>query len=107
MIAAWSLSSGQVTLSPSCGSSRHRVGARLRQGLRGVGLGLGLFVAACGTQRDEGPVVARVGDVVLTVAQLHNQVPDSEMAEEQRRLYIDSWVRRELLYQEALVHEVD
>lgn len=52
-------------------------------------------------------MVARVGDVILTVAQLDNQIPDSEMADEQRRLYVDGWVRRQLLYQEAIDREID
>lgn len=62
---------------------------------------------ACSSDVEEGPVVARVGDARLTVSQLANQVPDSEVADEQRRLYVDNWVRRQLLYQEALAGEVD
>ncbi len=71
-------------------------------------LGLGLVgLPGCGPEREEGPVVARVGDAALTVAQLDNQIPDSDMAEAQRRLFVENWVRRELLYQEALAREVD
>ena len=105
-----------VPLWKSCGRSRRGAGARIRQGLLcarlslGLSLGVAMAIAGitgCSTDRDEGPVVARVGDATLTVAQLHNQVPDSEMADAQRRLYVDNWVQRQLLYQEALVREID
>lgn len=72
-----------------------------------AGLGLALMAGGCSSGSGEGPAVAQVGNATLTVAQLNNQIPDSEMADEQRRLFVDSWVRRQLLYQEALDREVD
>lgn len=78
-----------------------------RVGRRLLAMGLVLGCTACSTQSEEGPVVARVGDTSLTESQLNSQVPDSEMAAEQRRLFTTNWVRRQLLYQEALTREID
>ncbi len=76
--------------------------------MQGLLVSLALLAAGgCGPGAEEGPVVARVGSAVLTAAQLGSQIPDSEMANEQRRLFVDSWVRRQLLYEEALAREVD
>ncbi len=68
---------------------------------------LGFVLAGCAGEPGQGPVVARVGDAALMVAQLDAQVPDSELADAERRIYVDNWVRRQLLYQEALAREVD
>jgi peptidyl-prolyl cis-trans isomerase C len=83
------------------------VSARLLVGLSLLIFSLGTFTTGCTSEDREGPIVARVGDAALTVVQLKNQIPDSELADEQRRLFVDSWVRRQLLYQEAVAREVD
>lgn len=65
-----------------------------------------VLASGCAQHGDEAPVVARVGDALLTVAELENQVPDAEMAEEQRRLFVDGWVRQQLFYAEAIAQEL-
>ena len=96
-------------MSKSCCERPRRQGANLLRGLLRTGLCLVAtsWLAGCFSQFEEGPVVARVGDASLTVAQLDDQVPESEMADEQRRLFVDNWLRRQLLYQEALAREID
>lgn len=86
------------TLSANC--SRAPSGA----GRLGAGL-LALLLAACAAEPDESPVVARVGDAVLTRADLEDQVTDSldpEVELASRRAFVEEWVREQLLYQEAL-----
>lgn len=62
----------------------------------------------CGRPRDGGPAVARVGDAVLTRADLESQIPDGEVAAAgQRRQAVEDWVRQELLYQEAHAQHLD
>ena len=85
-----------------------RLDANLFRGLPALGLLLiGVWLGGCSLRQEEGPVVASVGDASLTVDQLDSQVPDSEVAAEQRQFFVDNWVRRQLLYQEALAREVD
>jgi hypothetical protein len=61
---------------------------------------------ACGADDQEAPVVARVGDAVLTVEELNSQVPDVELGEDLRRLYVEDWIQQQLLYHEALDREL-
>ena len=85
-----------------------RLDANLFQGLPALGLLLiGVWLGGCSLRQEDSPVVASVGDASLTVDQLDSQVPDSEVAAEQRQFFVDNWVRRQLLYQEALAREVD
>ena len=67
------------------------------------------LLAGCGPQRDASEIVARVGDVVLTEAELADQLPDQldeELAAVERSQCIENWVGEELIYQEGLDLEV-
>lgn len=50
--------------------------------------------------------MARVGDATLSKAELLNEIPDGAAAAELRRVYVEAWIQRQLLYQEALAREV-
>ena len=69
------------------------------------------LLTGCGQQRDASVIVARVADVVLTEAELADQLPDQldeELAAVERSQFIEDWVGQELIYREALdlkVHE--
>lgn len=86
-------------------------GIRLSCRLRTVALGgLGLISFTCGPERHSTPVVARVGDAALTVAQVQNRVaPGLGPAETaaQRREFVDKWIEEQLVYQEALAQGLD
>ena len=67
------------------------------------------LLCACTPMRDEGEVVARVGNTVLTATELEDQLPDQldeELAARERRHFIDDWVEQELLFHEALDQNV-
>ena len=69
-----------------------------------------LLLAACAKQIDQGAIVAQVGDVVLTAADLDAQLPvglDDETATAERAQFVENWVREELLYQEAIARQLD
>lgn len=87
------------TLSASCSRLlRSPFPARLAAAL------LAIALAACAPEEDESPLVARVGDAVLTRADLEDQVTDAldpEVTLASRRAFVDEWVRELLLYQEA------
>jgi len=61
-----------------------------------------LLIWGCGKRAPESPVLARVGDNVLTLAEARAHIDTSfgSRTDELRR-YIGSWVDAELLYQEA------
>ena len=84
-----------------------RLSCRLRTVAFG---GLGLIFFACGPERHRTPVVARVGDAALTVAQVQNRVArglgPAETAA-QRREFVDKWIEEQLVYQEALAQGLD
>lgn len=73
-----------------------------------AGLCLALAVG-CDHAEERDPVVARVGDEILTATQLRSQFPyDSGRQEGAERLrFVENWVRQELLYQEALDRRLD
>lgn len=69
-----------------------------------------ILLAACDRHEDQGPIVARVGDAVLTAAELEARLPDDldgDLAAAERAHTIETWVREELLYQEALARRLD
>jgi len=64
-----------------------------------------LMIAACETAPAPRGVIARVGDAVLTEADLEARLPfglDRELVAAEREQLIENWVQQELLYQEAL-----
>ena len=72
--------------------------------------GLGLWSLACAAERPSTPVVARVGDATLTVAQVQNRVAPGLGPEEsaaQKREFVDKWIEQQLVYQEALDRGLD
>jgi parvulin-like peptidyl-prolyl isomerase len=65
---------------------------------------LSLAVSGC-SRKTQSPVVARVGDAVLTVADLEASIPveyRDRITREQNVNYVKQWIDTELLYQEAL-----
>lgn len=63
-----------------------------------------LLLAGCAAEQDESPVVAQVGEAILTRADLEDQVSDAldpEVTLASRRAFVEDWVREQLLYQEA------
>jgi peptidyl-prolyl cis-trans isomerase C len=70
----------------------------------------GLLLSACGGTRDQDAVVARVGDATLTQADLESQLStdvDPNLAPTERLDFVEKWVQKELLYQEALARKLD
>jgi len=56
-------------------------------------------------KRPEGPIVARVGNAYLTLAELKESIPpeySDVITRDQNVLYVRQWINTELLYQEAL-----
>jgi parvulin-like peptidyl-prolyl isomerase len=63
-----------------------------------------LLVWGCSRSPDS-PVVARVGDAVLTLEDLYRSIPPEyrdRITREQNVNYVNQWIQTELLYQEAL-----
>lgn len=68
------------------------------------------LAAGCGEAPVPEQVVARVGDAVLTEAELLARLPDGAAAEPgaaMRAQLIEHWVERELLYREAVRRKLD
>jgi peptidyl-prolyl cis-trans isomerase C len=69
------------------------------------------FVIACGGRpQPPGEKLARVGDELLTEGYLYSQIPKSlsaDLDKDVRDELVDLWVRKELLYQEALSRGLD
>jgi peptidyl-prolyl cis-trans isomerase C len=84
---------------------------RVRSPLRAVALcAWGLLMLSCGPETRSTPVVARVGDSVLTVAHMMNRVAPGLSQDEtaaQRKEFVDKWVEQQLVYQEALEQGLD
>lgn len=69
-----------------------------------------LVITACETLSPSEGVLAQVGDAVFTEADLKARLPiglDDERIAAERTQLIDTWVRQELLYQEALRRKLD
>ena len=69
-----------------------------------------MMFQGCGESSSPDPLVAHVGEVSLTQAALNDRVPggaDAETAALRQREFVESWVRQELLYQEALSRQLD
>jgi parvulin-like peptidyl-prolyl isomerase len=67
-------------------------------------LGLMALAIACG-RRSASPIVARVGDAVLTLDDIRSSIPAEyrdRITREQNIAYVKQWIDTELLYQEAL-----
>ena len=68
------------------------------------------FFQGCGEAAEQDPLVAHVGEVALTQAELNDRVPagtDAETSGRRRREFVEGWVQQELLYQEALSLELE
>ncbi|MFA6109504.1 MAG: peptidylprolyl isomerase [Candidatus Latescibacterota bacterium] len=71
---------------------------------------LALLAAGCGDEPAPKGVVARVGDAVLTEAELLARLPDGAAAEPGstvRAQLVEHWVELELLYREAVRRKLD
>ena len=69
-----------------------------------------LGALACGEPEDRGPLAARVGDAVLAMADVEDQLPtrlDGETAALIKKESIETWVAEELFYQEAVARKLD
>jgi peptidyl-prolyl cis-trans isomerase C len=69
-----------------------------------------VLLAGCGDQPVPEKVVARVGDAVLTEADLLTRLPEGASAEPgstARAQLVEHWVERELLYREAVRRKLD
>lgn len=60
-----------------------------------------IILAACCSRGGDGPVIARVGGAVLTQADMERMMAAEGMAANRESDFVDRWVNRELLYQEA------
>ncbi len=64
----------------------------------------GILAIGC-VRAPDSPVVARVGDAVLTLEDLYRSIPPEyrdRITREQNVNYVNQWIQTELLYQEAL-----
>ena len=64
----------------------------------------------CKPTKSREPLAARVGDSVLTIAELEASLPSGlhgEAAEVERAKALESWIADELLYEEALAQDLD
>lgn len=66
-----------------------------------------LCLIRCGSGIDDTDIVARVGDVQLTKQQMRAQMDREGYPPNQERTYLDRWIHRQLLYQEALRRHLD
>jgi EpsD family peptidyl-prolyl cis-trans isomerase len=68
------------------------------------------FLAGCSSRAQEGKVIAEVNGQKLTYEYLLDQIPkeyQATMTDEDIAKAIDTWVDMELLYQEAVKHNID
>jgi len=75
---------------------------------------IAFFAASCHHEeiqkRPEGPIVARVGNDYLTLAELKESIPaeySDVITRDQNVLYVRQWINTELLYQEAVRLGID
>ena len=83
---------------------------RRGRGIGALGMWVCLLALACGPERGRTPVVARVGEASLTVAELENRAApglNEDKAAAQRREFVDKWVEQQLVYQEAIDRGLD
>jgi len=73
-----------------------------------------IFAASCHHEeipkRPEGPIVARVGNDYLTLAELKESIPaeySDVITRDQNVLYVRQWINTEILYQEAVRLGID
>ena len=59
------------------------------------------MISGCGPGDSDDEVVARVGDAVLTREELDRNIVWEGMGKDRESEYVDRWINRELLYQEA------
>jgi peptidyl-prolyl cis-trans isomerase C len=56
----------------------------------------------CGTKIEQSDIIAKVGNAVLTKQKLQSLMVNQGYSAEEERTFVDRWIHRELLYQEAL-----
>jgi peptidyl-prolyl cis-trans isomerase C len=61
-----------------------------------------LFTFRCGTKIEQSDIIAKVGNAVLTKQELQSLMVNQGYSVEEERTFVDRWIHRELLYQEAL-----
>ena len=62
---------------------------------------IGLFATGCGRSDGSDEVVARIGSATLTRSKLESQMAWEGMRKDQESQYIERWIDRHLLYEEA------
>ncbi len=68
------------------------------------------FCMCSGPKKDSSPVVAKVGNKILTLEDFDQIVPEDtnfKLSEVQIQKYVQKWVETELVYQEALRRKID
>ena len=72
---------------------------------------LALFLLNCTTEKvEEVPALVSVGNGILTEKKLNESIPPSVkslISQEQINNYIQQWIENELIYQDALINELD
>jgi peptidyl-prolyl cis-trans isomerase C len=61
-----------------------------------------LFAFRCGTKIEQSDIIAKVGNAVLTKQELQSLMVNQGYSVDEERTFVDRWIHRELLYQEAL-----
>jgi hypothetical protein len=75
---------------------------------RGISIAL-IFIFSC-AQKPHSPIVARVGQSILTLDDLYKSIPaeySDFVTREQMVNYVKQWIDNEILYQEALRQKLD
>jgi peptidyl-prolyl cis-trans isomerase C len=62
----------------------------------------GLFLLQCGSKMGDIDMVAKVGNIILTRQDLQTQMMREGYLPDQEKAFVDRWIHRELLYQEAM-----
>lgn len=69
-----------------------------------------LLPFGCGPKIDNSDIIAKVGNSVLTKQEIQDHMAREGVASQEERLFVDRWIHRELLYQEARnqhLHQAD
>ena len=70
------------------------------------------FILGCGSRSDlkDKTILAKVGNDVLTAEDMESEIPEeykNSVTLEQKRKYVEQWIRSEILYQMALKQKLD
>lgn len=60
-----------------------------------------IWFMQCGPKINEEDIIAKVGDIILTRQELQEAMAREGYPQDREKTYVDKWIHRELLYQEA------